>query len=552
MSPKRRYLQSVNGNWRYRRRWPEQVTSRAPGTFFIKHLGTSDLTEAIRQRPAVDMLFDAKVAELKQSVDKEPRQLSEVEAITLAGRWYVEAKAAVKAFLPRQLNPEQHDSELMTLDLQLAEFREQLGTGDFRDVEKPARRFLEEQGVMAEMSGPGYRELLTLIVRAKYELAEMEKAWLLGDYSYQPSDQVFADVATRSTNAAPKRTLGDLMSSYRADKEAGWSKSTKRAYGPIWRLLSDTLGDSHDLVDINRPEGRALFDTVKTLPRNLGKRKELRGLNVPDAIKVGKELDLPTLHPKSINDSYMSALNSIFKWAVKEQWMGRNPVDGLRVKDQVQAADKRDPFTGEQLSKIFNAAPWVLGGAPKEKPINYWGPLIALFHGMRRGEIAMLETAFVREVEGRTVMLIQKGKTKNARRMLPVHRELIRMGFIDYIESRRSDGGRQLFEGETENGSGQWGDSLTDWFSRLIRERGAIGNLLGMHALRHNFQDRLREAGLHGTAVGQELAGRSKGGDTSNNYGSGFSTEKLAGAMEKIFYPDLDLSQLYSEVSAAS
>ncbi|MFO1240719.1 MAG: hypothetical protein U1E64_10245 [Sphingomonadaceae bacterium] len=53
------------------------------------------------------------------------------------------------------------------------------------------------------------------------------------------------------------------------------------------------------------------------------------------------------------------------------------------------------------------------------------------------------------------------------------------------------------------------------------------------------WQDRLREAGLHGTAIGQKLAGRTKGGDSSDNYGSGHSTSALAEAVAKIAYPDL-------------
>ena len=46
--------------------------------------------------------------------------------------------------------------------------------------------------------------------------------------------------------------------------------------------------------------------------------------------------------------------------------------------------------------------------------------------------------------------------------------------------------------------------------------------------------------------MGQELAGRSKGGESSNNYGSGFATAALAEASSRIAYPGLDLTHLYA------
>src|SRR3546814_13397267 len=80
----------------------------------------------------------------------------------------------------------------------------------------------------------------------------------------------------------------------------------------------------------------------------------------------------------------------------------------------------------------------------------------------------------------------------------------------------------------------QWAVPLGRWFVRFLKNQGIEGQRLGMHSFRHNFQDRLREAGLHGTPIGQELAGRAKSGNTENSYGSGFSTKALADAMGRI------------------
>lgn len=227
--------------------------------------------------------------------------------------------------------------------------------------------------------------------------------------------------------------------------------------------------------------------------------------------------------------------------------MDADPLVGLSVIDPVSASDKRDPFTIEQLNTIFGSSPWrPWDASPRGRPLYFWGPLIALFSGMRRGEIAQLLVDDIREVAGVTVMLIRSGsgkrlKTANARRMIPVHPEIERLGFLDYIAERRSEKAVQLWEGEQPDSRGKWGDGFSDWFSRLLKDREIVGTKLGLHSFRHNFQDRLREADLHGTALGQELAGRSRGGSTSNNYGSGFSTAALKEAVAKITYPGLVL-----------
>lgn len=200
-----------------------------------------------------------------------------------------------------------------------------------------------------------------------------------------------------------------------------------------------------------------------------------------------------------------------------------------------------------QLNSIFSGAPWSpRDEAPRGKPLHFWGPLIALFLGMRRSEIAQLLVSDVVEMSGVPVILVKPGerkrvKTRNSRRMLPVHPELGRIGFLRYVEQRRASKATQLWEGEKPNSNDQWGDGFSDWFLRLLSAREVTGTRLGLHSFRHNFQDALREAGLHGTALGQELAGRSKGGDTSNNYGSQYPTAQLAKAVAEVSYPGLKL-----------
>ena len=548
------YLIQRGGRWFYNRAYPKALWPTLGKAPFRKALGTDSLEVAQRLRSDADRLFWATVdAARKEVAELRPRTLAETEVIALVSRWFRERDADwAEHQQGLSLGGYDSDAELAQIETQISDAAQAIGENDLAEAKADAVKLLEREGIKAERQSPSYRALLQLLLRARKELALQAKARLLGDYGRTPADPVIARAL--SDPAAPqKRTIADLIKAYEADKSGGWSPATKIAYAPVWRLLKDTLGTNRDVATLTREDGRTLLETVKGLPRGLGKIAALKGLSVPEAVAKARELELPTISAKTISGTYLNFLKTAFAWAVDEQWIAASPVARLNVVDTVDAADKRDPFTTPQLKTIFGAAPWSpRDDSPGDKPLHFWGPLLALFLGMRRGEITQLNVADVEDVDGVPVVLVRPGmdgqrvKTKAGRRMLPVHDELKRMGFLAFVEKQRKDGQSQLFPGEVPNANGQWGDGLSDWFLRQIKPHGLMGRRLGMHSFRHNFEDRLRAAELHGTPIGRELAGRSKGKDSvAGGYGSGYSAKQLADAVAKISYPGLDLSHLH-------
>lgn len=541
-----------NGRWYFNRAYPKDLWGVLGSAPFRRSLGTDSHDEAQRRRATIERLYWAKVDEARgRQREAVPRALSNVEAEAIVSRWLASENALYEAYHIAPGTPlDAHAEALENSAAAAGEFALAVGQNDLAKVAPVAERILAVEGINADPVSPGYRLLLQLLLRGTKELLLIDVARMQGDFGYQPSDPAVAKALTTPRDA-PKRTLADLEKAYRADKQAAWAPSTASAYIPVFRLLLGIAGANRDVATITRADGRDLFEAVKALPRGLGRAAALRGLTVPQAIARGRELGLPLLAPKSINDSYLTLLGAVFLWAVNEQWLPANPMTGLSVADPVADADKRDPFSSGQLASLFGADPWQCrAAATGDDPLRFWGPLLALFHGMRRGEIAQLGTNDVEQVEGFDVIVIRPGdgrrvKTAAGRRMLPVHPELIRMGFPAFANRQRRAGHAQLFPGETVNANGQWGDGLSDWFGRLLAKRGIVGTLLGMHSLRRSYQDRLREAGLHGTAIGQELTGRAKAGDVSSDYGSGFSTRMLAEAVAKLTYPGLEFTALY-------
>lgn len=541
MTANRRHLQCINGHYRYRRRWPKDIRAVAQGEFFIRHLGTSSLAEALRLRPAAEIEFFSEVDRLSGLVDNSPREISQAEATMLVSRWFAEQ---IKLDAEYDLTQSIRDRKERLAAIEAKGYAADVvadivGSGDLEPFEDHAASLLAEHGIQADRGSPGFRLAAQLMARADRERWLLSEARLRGDFGYQPSDPVFSNALKEKPLRKSAPTVGGLIEAFKSDRMPGWSPSSVAAYAPVERVMREVLGSARELSTLGREDGRRLFDVLRQLPKGLGKSPKLKGMSIAQAIKT----DLPKLSPKSINATYLAMMKATFRFAVQEQWMVADPLAGLSVVDPVADADKRDPFSLEQLNAIFGSAPWSpRDDAPKGKPLHYWGPLLALYLGMRRGEIAQLAVDDVIEIDSVPVILVRAGgnrrlKTVNARRMLPVHPEILELGFLDYVQTRRDSEGGQLWSGEKPDARGKWGDGFSDWFQRLLKERGVEGTKLGLHSFRHNFQDRLREAGLHGTALGQELAGRSRGGNTSNNYGSGFPTAMLREAISKITYP---------------
>jgi integrase len=246
------------------------------------------------------------------------------------------------------------------------------------------------------------------------------------------------------------RTIEKLIEAYEADKLPGWSGSSKKAVTPVFRLLRDVFA-GRDLVSINRGDAREVVKLLEKLPAQLGKRPQLKGLTIRQAVEKGRELALLTIAPKTINDGYLMHIAAMWNWAVKEQWLTSSPFIGLSVHDPVEDADRRDPFSADQLTTLFSnapwSAPWIAGGA---KPGAYWVPLLCMYHGLRNGEAAGLRVEDIGHDDGVPVIRIRAYdgkllKTKEARGNLPIHPELLRTGFLDFVAERRDAGAELLF-----------------------------------------------------------------------------------------------------------
>ncbi|QIQ87079.1 site-specific integrase [Erythrobacter sp.] len=523
--------------WQVRKRWPLDCAPILRGEF-IRSTGETDKEKAADKLPLIAGEYRAKVNEAREAAKAIPeRSLTEAEAHRMAAEFF---NTQLPSFLPqRRLEATDHRQLLRTTKDRLEAAQAMLGRGDVGPVLAASRTLMQQAGLSTDEDSPEVAYLQRMLMRAFVELHRAAIARLEGDAAYAPRDaELVAPPA--APEASEEKTVGQLIEAYERAKSPGWSASSKRAFGPVARLLREEFGE-REVSSITREDAREFVELLQSIPKGMGRRLALKGLTAREAVAKGKELGIAPITAKTVNDGYLVHVVAVFNWAVTERWIASHSFHKLRVADPIDDADRRDPFTSEQLKTIFTHAPWDRPwDNSRDDPGRFWVPLLCLFQGLRLSEATRLRISDVEEGGTPAIHIRTQGgqrlKTESSRGTLPLHPELIRLGFLSFVDEQKAAGEDQLFP---EEGSGR---DLSDWFSGHVRAMKLEGRKLGMHSFRHGFEDRLREAGLpERTALA--LARRAEKG-SSRVYGEGASMQSKAEAIERVVYPGLALDHL--------
>lgn len=387
--------------------------------------------------------------------------------------------------------------------------------------------------------------LVELVRRAEIEHVRRRLDRLEGDGGDKPHDPLFADVSTLTpppTKARASATLGEAIKRFETDPtRADLSQAAAMKYVLPFRALREVVGDDRPLVGIERADCVEAFELLAAIPANIKKKARYDGLTLKEIVALAKETKDERLSATTVRN-HAHHISSFFNWAIRKGLISANPAtrmtDGSRG-----AASTRKPFSLAQLNSMFAALPqWAEG-----QPGRHWLPLIALFSGMRLGEIAMLTADDVKTVDGATCFVLaetdeRRLKTPGATRTVPIHPELVRLGLLAHVEGVSKAGGGRLFADLARDDQRQTVDVFQKRFSYFLSKLDGFGGV-SFHSFRHNFRDALREAGSP-IDVTRALGGWARSGGLEERYGQGTRASTLAKWMANVRYDGLKVAQL--------
>ena len=149
------------------------------------------------------------------------------------------------------------------------------------------------------------------------------------------------------------------------------------------------------------------------------------------------------------------------------------------------------------------------------KDAAYWIPLLGLYTGARLGELAQLRVIDVHIDTAVPILAItnegegQHVKTKAGLRDVPIHSELIRLGFLDYVAKAKQSTQVDLWP-DLPTRAGKPGGYFSDWFGSYRRSHG-FDKTPDFHCFRHTVRTQMAETGIPeaviDTPVGHEISG---------------------------------------------
>lgn len=249
---------------------------------------------------------------------------------------------------------------------------------------------------------------------------------------------------------------------------------------------------------------------------------------------------------KSINDSYLALVKTVFSYAVLNDYIQINPAENVRVVSHEQPEQKRLPFRLNQIQYILTTD--LFTQSQDEKFIEYrFLILLALFTGSRLEEVARLYIADVGEEDGIPFIFIQPHeadghtvKTASSRRRVPLHPVLMDgWGFAQFISTGRAEKRKFVFPILNTNRQirGSVSTQFSKWFARWLTKIGLDDRRLCFHSFRHTFKAWGRLNGLNQSVL-DLLQGHSIKEVSLNygrdEYGSPYPLKVLSDEIHKI------------------
>lgn len=513
------------------------------GTLFKRSLGTKDLAVA---KPR----FTVALAESEERFAAARAQLAGESLITakdaqqLASRWYQKELDQMESsgdFTPYLFaETEEGATSYVTLN---AFFEGDLSG---RAIERALAPFIS--AALAEANLPPvepasvpYSHLKKAFGAHLAQLSDIAYARHKGDWLKQPGVIPEAPLSHEKEKLRKKtgKLVSELFADFSKDKllNDGDNRTTRKTLneyeGVITRFI-EYVGDL-PVVEITR---QVVTDYRVALSLMPSKGEGIRLLSAREQIAKAEAEGLPRLSDVTIKNR-LRVLSSVLGFAIPLGVIQENPVVSSGVTMRLAKAiskkglsRRRRDYTREEMktifsSPIFSGVGWSMPRTDLGKAL-YWIPLLAAYTGARREELCQLFVSDIKrspegipyisilevdeEDEERTV------KNSGSRRAVPIHDDLIQLGFLGYVEGLPTGG--QLFPRLTKDAKGFYGKNYGKHWAKYLQKVVQLKTTATpSHGFRHAFKTLCREVRIPEDAH-DALTGHSDGDrSVSRGYG---------------------------------
>jgi len=260
----------------------------------------------------------------------------------------------------------------------------------------------------------------------------------------------------------------------------------------------------------------------------------------PDHVQRYKEHLLAAGTSRATARNKLGMLRAIIRFARANRIISSDPCEGIEIALSDLRRKRRDAYDEQALRSVFTSSIYTADDRPRAGAgeAAYWLPLLAIYTGARLNELGQLRVKdvvkepyldgrgkqksawVIRFVEDEADGLKLKNGQSDERRV-PVHAELIKLGFVKFVEAAGEAQQARLFPALLPDKYGTVTAQWSKWYGRHLRQKcGVSRKAITFHSFRHTFKHCARQSKL-APDVQNEITGHETG-DVADDYG-GFS-----------------------------
>ena len=418
-------------------------------------------------------------------------------------------------------------SKDLTIDSKSLEFKEL--RKQFLELRLIRSKWKKE---LLEDSGKSVNDFRNEIYK-KFNIEEEKLTPVIENYAPEPTQPYLVEKEDKPSQIDVSPKLSEMKEEFIGERLlSGFSpKSTRELESTIDDLI-EIIGDI-PILKVTPNNARDFKKIISSLPKYRNQSPRYRGLTIKQILSLD---GVEGQEPKNIN-KLIYRVRVFFKWLKNNysEYVPQNHFDGLSI--QEKKFDKpRDIFTNKELHKIFDTTPFlnntIRNPHRRNKLASYFVPIIAIHTGMRLEEICQLRLEDVYK-EG-TVDIIRvtisketKLKTVTSQRIVPIHENLKRVGFLEYCNYMKKQKKERVFWDLTKSRDG-YGRNIGRYFMEYLRKVGVYEfQSKVFHSLRHSFITNLLQNGVREEVVNGLCGHKQKTMSTTIYFKGGFPPDLL-------------------------
>lgn len=298
---------------------------------------------------------------------------------------------------------------------------------------------------------------------------------------------------------------------------------------------------------------------LENLPPNLSKIAHLKNLSLVEVAKINTEVKLAS---QTIRNK-MERISSLMNFALKRKFINYNPVETLIPIKSQKGPESRTQFSDEEIVQLIDNEE-ILTFRKDMSTYAYYLIFLGMYTGARINELCSLRSCdfYIKDqdipfikVESYTdkeTGIQISPKNKNSNRIIPIHKDLFRLGFVDYVLTCQEIGLYRIFP-ELKIRRDGLSTTASKWFTRF-KNRNMSSESRGKktyHSFRHTFINKLHNEGVKLQQIELIVGHKEQTKSTINrNYIDLPSLKDLNQAMENLYYEiPIQLIQKFNRVS---